>query len=47
MRETKLQKLIRQLKAHREKMRNPPTPDDVRKERRLCRAYRREVENGC
>jgi hypothetical protein len=47
MPETKLQKLIRKLDEHRAKMHNPPTLADEKKERRLLRAYRREVENGC
>lgn len=33
-------------KLQRARMHNPPTRKEEQKERRLLRAYRREVENG-
>jgi hypothetical protein len=47
--EKKLERIIQRLAAHRAAMRRSRiiTPADTAKERRLLRAYHREVESGC
>jgi hypothetical protein len=47
--EQRLDEAIRRLQEHRAavKAKGFATPADLMKERRLVRAYRREVENGC